>query len=195
MRTSGRQVAAGDYGLFAALNYRAVPGLLLGAAVFSGDTAQDGKGTTTNKASLVGADAKLTVWDIHAKYSFRDLDLQALYAQGTLSDTDKINSAAGLALGSNKAAPKAFFGWYGQAAYHVWKSGDLDVAPFVRYERYNTQQAVDEGYVSDVNNDETVTTTGMNVKLHPQVVLKADFQRYQTDSRKDRINLGVGYMF
>lgn len=195
MRTSGRQVAAGDYGLFAALNYRAVPGLLLGAAVFSGDTAQDGKGTTLNKASLVGADAKLTVWDIHAKYSFRDLDLQALYAQGTLSDTDKINSAAGLALGSNKAAPKAFFGWYGQAAYHVWKSGDLDVAPFVRYERYNTQQAVDEGYVSDVNNDEAVTTTGVNVKLHPQVVLKADFQRYQTDSRKDRINLGVGYMF
>ena len=195
MRTSGRQVAAGDYGLFAALNYRAVAGLLLGTAVFSGDTAQDGKGTTVNKPSLVGADAKLTVWDIHAKYTFRDLDLQALYAQGTLTDTDKINTAAGLALGSNKAAPKAFFGWYGQAAYHVWKSGDLDVAPFLRYERYNTQQAVDEGYVSDVKNDETVTTTGVNVKLHPQVVLKADFQRYQTDSRKDRINLGVGYMF
>jgi len=110
---------------------------------------------------------------------------------GTLTDTDRINTAAGLAPGSNKAAPQAFFGWYGQAAYHVWKSGDLDVAPFLRYERYNTQQAVDEGYTSDINNDETVTTAGVNVKLHPQVVLKADFQRYQTDSRKDRINLGV----
>ena len=194
MRTSGRQAPAGDYGLFAALNYRGVPGLLLGGSVFSGDTAQDGKGTTA-KTSLVGVDAKLTVWDIHAKYSYRDLDLQALYAQGTLTDTDKINTAAALALGSNKAAPKAFFGWYGQAAYHVWKSGDLDVAPFLRYERYNTQQEVDVGYVSDVNNDETVTTTGVNVQLHPQVVVKADFQRYQTDSRKDRINLGIGYMF
>lgn len=194
MRTSGRQVPAGDYGMFAALNYRGVPGLLLGGAVFSGDTAQDGKGTTA-KTALVGADAKLTLWDLHAKYSFKDVDLQALYAQGTLGDTDKINTAAGLAPGSNKAAPKAFFGWYAQAAYHVLKNGDLDVAPFLRYERYNTQQAVDAGYASDVNNDETVTTTGVNVQLHPQVVLKADFQRYQTDSRKDRINLGIGYMF
>lgn len=194
MRTSGRQAPANDYGVFAALNYRAVPGLLLGGSVFSGDTAQDGRGSSA-KAALVGVNAKLTVWDIHAKYSYRDLDLQALYAQGMLSDTDRINTAAALALGSNKAAPKAFFGWYGQAAYHVWKSGDLDVAPFLRYERYNTQQAVDEGYTSDINNDETVTTAGVNVKLHPQVVLKADFQRYQTDSRKDRINLGVGYMF
>lgn len=194
MRTSGRQAPANDYGVFAALNYRGVPGLLLGGSVFSGDTAHDGKGTTA-KAALVGADAKLTIWEMHAKYSFSDIDLQALYAKGTLTDTDKINTAAGLAAGSNKAAPKAFYGWYAQAAYHIWKKGDLDIAPFMRYEKYNTQQEVDEGYVPDVNNDEAVTTTGVNVKLHPQVVLKADFQHYQIDSRKDRINLGVGYMF
>ena len=194
MRTSGRQAAANDMGVFAALNYRAVPGLLLGAAVFSGDTAQDGNGATA-KTSLVGADAKLTVWDIHAKYTYSDFDLQALYAQGAFSDTDKINTAAGLTAGSNKAAPKLFYGWYAQAAYHVWKKGDLDVAPFLRYERYNTQQEVDAGYATDPNNDETVTTVGVNFKLHPQVVLKADFQDYKTDSTKDRINLGVGYMF
>lgn len=194
MRTSGRQAPANDYGVYAALNYRGVPGLLLGGAVFSGDTAQDGKGAGT-KSALAVADAKLTVWDIHAKYTYSDLDLQALYAQGTLTDTDKINTAAGLALGSNKAAPKAFYGWYAQAAYHVWKKGDLDIAPFFRYEKYNTQQEVDAGYVTDINNNEVVSTVGMNVKLHPQVVLKADFQRYETDSKKDRINLGVGYMF
>jgi len=194
MRTSGRQAAANDMGMYAALNYRAVPGLLLGAAVFSGDTAQDGNGATA-KAALVGAEAKLTVWDIHAKYTYKDLDLQALYAQGTLSDTDKINTAAALTAGSNKAAPKAFFGWYAQAAYHVWTSGDLDVAPFVRYERYNTQHKVDEGFTIDPNNDEAVSTYGVNFKLHPQVVVKADFQNYKTDNTKDRINLGVGYMF
>lgn len=194
MRTSGRQAAANDMGVFAALNYRGVPGLLLGAAVFNGDTAQDGNGATA-KTALVGADAKLTVWDIHAKYTYSDLDLQALYAQGMLSDTDKINAAAGLTAGSNKAAPKSFYGWYAQAAYHVWKKGDLDVAPFLRHERYNTQQDVDGGFVTDPNNDETVMTVGVNFRLHPQVVLKADFQDYKTDSTKDRINLGVGYMF
>ena len=194
LRTSGRQVAANDYGLFAALNYRGIPGVLLGGSVFSGNTAQDGRGATA-KAALAGADAKLTVWEMHAKYSFSNLELQALYARGTLSDTDKINTAATLALGSNKAAPKAFYGWYTQVAYHVWKQGDIDVAPFIRYEKYNTQQEVDEGYITDLKNDEAVTTTGVSVKLHPQVVIKADFQRYQTDSKKDRVNLGVGYMF
>ena len=195
MRTSGRQAAANDLGMFAALNYRGVPGLLLGGAVFTGDTAQDGLGANA-KASLVGAKANLTVWDIHAKYTYSDLDLQALYAQGMLTDTDKINTAAGLTPGSNKAAPKSFYGWYAQAAYHVWKSGDLDVAPFLRHEKYNTQQEVDEGYIKDLNNYQTVTTVGVNFKLHPQVVVKADYQSYAMDSKnKNRINLGVGYMF
>lgn len=194
MRTSGRQAAANDMGVFAAFNYRAVPGLLLGASAFSGDTAQDGNGATARTA-LVGADAKLTVWDVHAKYTYANLELQALYARGTLTDTDKINSAAGLVAGSSKAAPKQFYGWYTQAAYHVWKKGDLDIAPFIRYERYNTQQEVDEGFSIDPNNDEAVTTMGVNFKLHPQVVLKADFQDYKTDNSKDRINIGVGYMF
>lgn len=194
MRTSGRQAAANDMGVFAALNYRAVPGLLLGASAFSGDTAQDGNGATA-KTALVDSNAKLTLWDIHAKFSTGDLEMQALYAQGTLSDTDKINSAAGLAAGSNKAAPKLFSGWYTQAAYHVWKQGDLDVAPFVRYERYNTQQEVDAGFTIDPNNDETVTTIGLNFKLHPQVVMKVDVQNYITDNSKDRLNIGVGYMF
>ena len=194
MRTSGRQVAANNFGAFAALNYRGVPGLLLGGAVFSGDTSQEGYGATF-KPALEGSKAKLTLWDVHAKYSINDLEMQALYARGTLGDTENINTAAGLAAGSNKAAPTAFYGWYGQVAYHVWKQGDLDLAPFVRYERYNTQESVAEGYTTDLKNDETVTTVGVNFKLHPQVVLKADVQNYKEDNNKTRFNLGVGYMF
>ena len=202
LRTSGRQVAANDLGLFGALNYRGVPGLLVGASVFSGDTAQDGNGATA-KTALAGADAKLTLWDVHAKYVVGGLDLQALYAKGKLSDTAQINAQATsstnaapiVALGSNKAAPESFYGWYGQVAYRVWQDGDKDVTPFARYERYNTQESVAAGYTTDPLNDETVTTAGVNFRLHPQVVLKADIQNYKADNLKDRFNLGVGYMF
>ena len=148
MRTSGRQVAANDLGLFGALNFRGVPGLLVGASVFSGDTAQDGN-SAVPKPALAGANAKLTLWDVHAKYTIGGLDLQALYAKGSLSDTAQINAAAGLTAGSNKAAPESFYGWYAQAAYRVWQQGDKDVAPFVRYERYNTQDSVAAGYTTD----------------------------------------------
>lgn len=194
LRTSGSKATANDLGVFGALNYRAVPGALLGASVFRGNTGQDGNGATA-KAALVGVDAPLTLWDVHAKYTLGKLDLQGLYARGTLGDTAAINAAAGLAAGSNKAAPKSFHGWYGQAAYHLWQSGEMELNPFVRYERYNTQDKVDAGFAIDPRNDERVTTAGFNFMLHPQVVLKADYQNYKVDPAKDRFNLGVGYMF
>jgi hypothetical protein len=132
---------------------------------------------------------------VHAKYSVGDLDLQALYARGMLGDTLAINQTTGVVPASGGAAPKSFYGWYGQAAYHVWKSGDMRLSPFVRYERYNTQASVDAGYTANPLNDETVLTAGANFNLSREVVLKADYQNYKADHKKDRFDLGVGYMF
>lgn len=184
-RTAGSKAAANDLAVFGAVNYRGIPGLLLGTGVFSGNTGQDG----ASKAALKGVGARLTLWDAHVKYAVGNLDLQALYARGTLGDADKISLATG------KVAPKSLYGWYAQAGYHIWKQGDMDLAPFVRYERYNTQQEVAAGFIADPLNDERVTTVGLNFKPHPQVVFKADYQKFNTDRTKDRFNLGVGYMF
>lgn len=188
---------ANDLSWYGALNYRGTPGLLVGAGLFTGNTGQDGftdRGSARQAPQLRGIKANLTLWDLHAKYTVGNLDLQALYAKGTLGDADAV-SAAAVAAGNNGAIPKSIYGWYGQAAYHVWRRGDLDLAPFVRYEKYNTQKEVATGFVADPRNNERVITAGLNFKLHPQVVLKADFQKYKADSSKNRFNLGVGYMF
>ena len=71
----------------------------------------------------------------------------------------------------------------------------MELAPFVRYDRYNTQASVPSGLSADPKNNERVVTVGVNFKLHPQVVFKADYQNYKEDNRKDRFNLGLGYMF
>ena len=193
MRSEGFKAAANDLALYAGLNYRQ-PGWSIGTGLFSGNTAQNDVGDTSS-SFLAGKDARMTLWDIHGKYSVGDLELQALYARGTLGDTLAINNAAGIAPGSGNAAPKSFYGWYGQAAYHVWKKGDMRLSPFVRYERYNTQASVAAGYTANPLNDETVVTAGANFNLSREVVLKADYQDYKTDNKKDRFNLGVGYMF
>ncbi len=200
MRVSGNRAAANDLGYFVGLNYRGLPGFLIGASLFTGNTGQNGLGkgngrTGANASLLRGADAKLTIWELHTRYSVAGFDLRALYAKGTLDDTAAINAAAGLALGSNSAAPESFDGWLAEAAYHVYRKGDIDVVPFARFERYNTQRSVAAGYTIDPRNDEQVTTIGVTFAVHPQVVFKADAQNYDTDSTKDRINLGVGYMF
>lgn len=183
---------ANDLSLYGALNYRGTPGLLLGGGVFSGDTGQNG----ASNPLLKGVSARLTLWDVHAKYSARNLDLQALYARGTLGDAGRVTNALIAASGDpTLIAPKTFDGWYTQAAYHVWKRNDMNLAPFIRYERFNTQKEVPAGFTADPLNRERVVTVGLDFKLHPQVVLKADYQKFQTDSTKDRFNLGIGYVF
>jgi hypothetical protein len=183
---------ANDLSLYGALNYTGTPGLLVGGGVFSGNTGQDG----ASNPLLKGVAARLTLADVHAFYSIARFDLQALYARGTLGDADKINAAL-LTTAAPFAAPKTLSGWYTQAAYHAWIQGDFDLAPFVRYERINITQLEDpaNGLFQDPNNRDRIITTGLNFKVHPQVVFKADYQNFQTNKSRDSINLGMGYMF
>ena len=181
-----------DLSSYAALNYLGLPGLRLGGGIFTGHTGQNG----ASNPLLKGVAARLTLWDLHGQYRKGDLELQAVYARGTLGDADKVSAALISATADpTLIAPKAFYGWYGQVAYHVWKKNDKDLAPFIRYEHYNTQQEVAAGYTANPLNDETVTTAGANFTIHPQVVFKVDYQAFKTDREKNRFDLGVGYMF
>jgi hypothetical protein len=182
-----------DLSIYSALNYRCVPGLRLGGGLFTGNTGQNG----ASNPLLKGVDARLILWDLHGQYSVGKLDLQAVYARGTWGDAARVSAALTASSGvlSPIIMPGSFFGWYGQAAYHVWRKGDIDVAPFIRYEHYNTEEGVGPGFMLNPLNSETVTTAGVNFKIHPQVVFKADYQKFDTDTHKDRFDLGVGYMF
>jgi len=188
----GQLANAHDLSVYGALNYRR-SGLLVGAGVFTGNTGQNG---ATNPL-LKGVDARLTMWDVHAQYKVGRLDLQAVYADGKLADADQLNAAILATSAEPFAAPSRMKGAYVQAAYHVYKADKLDFAPFVRLEGIDIRQQEDpaNGLFQDPNNHERITTAGFNFWVHPQVVLKADVQRYRTDSTKDRFDLGVGYMF
>jgi hypothetical protein len=187
----GQLANAHDLAVYAALNYRR-PGMLVGGGVFTGNTGQNG----ASNPALQGVAARLTLWDVHAQYRVGRAELQALYAAGTLGDAARIN-AANLGSAEPFAAPKSLKGAYAQAAYHVYKDEKLDIAPFVRFERFKITQEEDpdNGLFQDPKNDERVRTFGVNFWVHPQVVLKIDIQRYHTDKAKDRFDLGIGYMF
>jgi hypothetical protein len=191
----GQQANAHDLAVYGALNYRR-PGLLVGGGVFTGNTGQNG----VSNSALRGVSARLMLWDVHAQYRLGRLDLQALYAAGTLGDADKVTAAILAAAPTPAdafAAPKTLKGGYVQAAYHVYKQGDFDVAPFIRFERIDIKQQQDSAnnLFQDPDNNERIRTIGVNFWVHPQVVLKADVQRYATDKSQDRFNLGLGFMF
>src|SRR4029077_14299255 len=135
------------------------PGLLVGGGVFTGNTGQNG----ASNPALQGVPARFTMWDLHAQYRIERLELQALYASGTLGSADQLNAAVGATAATPFAVPKAMKGGDLQATYRVYKKGDLDIAPFVCVERYDIQQQEDAGLglFQDPNNNERVKTVGI----------------------------------
>ena len=168
------------------LDYTGQPGLTAGVSLFTGKTAQD-------DARLNGADARLTLWDAHVRYNKDKFDLRALYAQGHLSDAAELN-AAGLGL----QTAERFYGYYIEAEYHIWQQGDQDFAPFIRFEKWDTQATLPTGTLRGVGSKNHVMTAGANYWPHPRVVFKADYQKFDEDDGDKgdkRFNLGLGYMF
>jgi len=193
----GQLARANNLSAYGALSWRGTPGLDVGAGLFSGKLAHKVKtpsDSEANAAGLYAPDARLTLWDAHVRWTPGKWDLSALYARGSITDTAGFNER----LAGTNLVPKSFFGWYTQAAYKVWESGEYALSPFARYEVFNTAAsfaALPAGLSVDADRDEKVVTTGANLRIGSNVVLKADVQRFQVARARDRLNLGIGYQF
>jgi len=177
---------ARDFSGFAALNFTGRPGLRVGASLFAGGATQGQLGLSS---------AHVTLWEGHARFTPRRWDLAALYARGAISGTARINTTL---VGNPVLIPKEFFGWYIQTAYRAFDNGSQWLAPFVRYERYNTASAYADiglGLTSMALPDRRVWTGGLNWMLAPGVVVKADYLSFEDHTGADRFDLGVGYQF
>ena len=184
----GQLAKSRHLGFHGALNWRGVPGLLVGGSLFTGKVSH-------NQPGFASPNARMTLWDLHARYTPGKWDLSAVYARGTFSNIDDLNLAFA---GQPTPVPSSFYGWYTQAAYQLWKTKDYTLSPFVRYERFNTAKsysAMPVGLDVATGPDEGVITVGANFRIGEGVVLKADYQKFKEDTSRNRVNLGVGYSF
>ena len=69
----------------------------------------------------------------------------------------------------------------------------MSVTPFVRYESFDTQSEVPDGFVSDPENDTDILTVGLNVQPIDSIVFKVDVQ--DLEHGPDAFNLSLGYVF
>jgi len=171
---------------FGAANWRGVPSLLVGASLFSGNA-------THGQAGF--ANARVTLADLHARWTPGRWDLSALYARGSISNSDRMNLAL---VGNPTLIPRLFDGGYVQAAYKLWERQDYALSPFVRWERFNTGKSYADlgpGLTPDPLPTEQVWTVGANFQLTPGVVVKADYQRFRENRDGNRVNLGLGWSF
>lgn len=174
-----------DIAGFGALNWRGIPGLLLGGSVFTGQATQ----------AQAGPKAGITLWDAHARWTPGRWDLSTLYARGSISNTAALNAPL---VGNPSLIPKNFDGFYVQGAYKIWAQGDYALSPFLRWERFNTASSyayLGQGLTPDAARNERVVTVGANLRIAQGVVLKADYQRFQENADWNRVNLGLGWSF
>ncbi|MDC8773468.1 hypothetical protein [Roseateles albus] len=179
------QAKAHDLALFGAVNWRGIPGLQVGAGFFSGQASH----------KQAAADSRVTLWDLHTRWTPGRWDLSALYARGSISNTALLNQPL---VGQPTLIPKSFEGWYAQAGYKLWEQASYALLPFVRWEQFNTASGfadLGQGLTPSAQPNERVITVGANFRIAQGVVLKADMQRFGENKDGDRFNLGLGWSF
>jgi hypothetical protein len=190
---------------YISLSYYGMPGLTLGAAIFTGNAVK----VPAPNAPMSGAQ-RVTLWEAHARWMPARFDLSALYAHGSISNLAGANAANP---GSPNPIPSSFYGYFLQAAYDLWDQGNYRLLPFVRWELYNMGASYagtsgpvlpsglvplsatpgDYGYWPQ--NHDRVWTGGVNFYVTPHVVLKADYQHFEVNHDFTRIDLGLGLNF
>jgi len=184
-RQEGSEAAAGDLALTGRVDWVPLQGILLGAGLFAGDTAQDATGVPG---------ARLVAWEAHAEYRWRGLKARALLAQNRLSDAGEVSTLTGQVIGSRQS------GYYVEAGYNVFdgrRTTAQELSPFVRYEALDTQAAVASGLSADPANDRRILTVGLHYRPIPNIALKLDWQDQGNSAGTgvDQWNLGLGWLF
>ncbi|NOZ24893.1 MAG: hypothetical protein GXO94_02220 [Nitrospirae bacterium] len=188
-RQKGGRVLAEDLAVTGRLDWSPTPGILLGGAFFAGNSGQD---QTFNGESL---DIPTTLLEAHAEYRRRGLAVRVLGVKGSIGDAGRLSAATGETIGSQN------YGWYIETAYDVMPlirpETTRYLAPFIRYEHYNTQYRVPAGFTASGEYDVTTTTVGLTYKPIPQVAIKADYRNVDSESARkaDEFNLGIAYAF
>jgi hypothetical protein len=184
----GQLAKSRNLSLHGALNWRGYPGLLVGGSVFTGKA---GHATPEFAAN----DARVTLAELHTRYTPGAWDLSALWAYGRISNTEALNASF---VGNPTPVPSSFGGWYLQAAYTLWQGSDYVLSPFARFESLNTARtyaSVPAGLGVASAPYERVATVGANLMVGQGVVLKADYQKFRADKSRDQVNLGVGFSY
>ncbi len=177
---------AHDVAAFGRLDWRGVPGLLLGGSVFTGGA---GQGQPNVPSSRV------TLGEVHARWQPGRWDLQALASWGSISNTAAFNLPI---VGNTALVPSSFDGWYVLAAYKLWTQADYTLTPFARFERFNTGRRyadIGQGLTPPSLPTQQVVTVGVDFKIGQGVVLKADYQDFKLNSDFNRLSLGLGWNF
>ncbi len=187
-RSSGAKSLAEDFASVTRVDYKPLAGVMVGGSFYVGQADQ----------SLVVNSVPVTVWEGHLKAEYRGAELRALYAEGRIGNADLVNITQAA---SKRTIGSKLFGGYVEGAYDVLSLVKNNkghyLAPFFRYERYDTQADTPSAFAKNPQNSRVEYTAGLTYKPIPQVAVKADHQWMLNQARTgvNQWNLGLAYIF
>jgi hypothetical protein len=192
-RQEGSEALAKSWAFAGRADFTCLPGLLVGASVFSGDA---GQGQFTPSGQKIRA--LTTVVDAHADFRWRGLWLRGLYAHTTIDQAELVNQLNNFV--GDESVGSTQEGWYLQGGFDVLSllaGSRMNLIPYLRYEQYDTQAKVPAGYARNPENDVEELTLGAAFQPIPQLILKADWQQRHNAAKTgvNVWNVSLGYVF
>lgn len=202
----GRQKGAESFmsspNLSAKVEYYGIKGLNLGLSGYFGNSqskAYDGldedipvdvdkADATVVGISMIGADAR---------YRNSGFEFKAQYYYTSLSNTEDYNMMVN---DKDGKLGSSMMGYYTELGYNVLRTVNtkLELIPFARYEKWNTQNSMEGSLAAMDKYDRTMITTGLTLKLSRGAVVKTDVQFAKSAADNEyatSFNAGIGIMF
>jgi hypothetical protein len=212
-RQKGNRALAENLAFVGRLDWTPIPGLLVGASVYHGNSGQHQDFDVNPGGGLPSFHVDIpttptTIWEAHAQYVNQGFWLRGLVTMahiqenGALSRALAPTSEGGVGeLESGEGIGGQMLGVYGEVAYDVlpllFPNTEKSLEPFLRVEYYDTQRDMPTGFLKDYTKEITIFTAGVSFKPISNVVIKADYRNRSAahGELSDELNMGVGFAF
>jgi hypothetical protein len=189
-RQQGSESNVSHVAVAARAEYVGIPNLAIGASVWSG----------TSNFLAPRVDATVRIGEADVRYKRDRLELRGELAQVGIGDAARLNLSIQQLTGVSPNVARTLRGFYGEAGYRIWAAGPArDLMAFVRYENFDTQFRMPDGYVPLKEFDRSAWVAGATYYPDPDIAVKIDYvwQRNQSSVVKapNSLNVGLGWWF
>ena len=172
------------------IEYVGTPGLVLGASFWRGETG----------FAFPRVDSSVALVEADGRYRVGELTVRGLYAHAFLDGMGELNRAVQRLTGVSPNVAEQMRGFYLEGAWFVVpRPAPREVAVFLRYENFDTQYRMPDGYVPLPAFDRDAWIAGVTWFPDPDVAVKVDYTVLRSRSAvvdaPNSLNVGLGWWF
>jgi hypothetical protein len=189
-RQKGSQANVRNVAFAGRVEYRGIRGLTIGVSGWSGESSFEAP----------RLDTTVHIGEVDVRYRRDRLELRGQFAQVAITDAARLDDVIARTTGVSPNMAKSMRGFYGEAAYRIWNAGaPRDLVGFVRYENFDTQHRMPDGFVPLKEFDRDAWVLGLTHYVDPDVALKVDYVWLRNQGgllpTRRTLNIGLGWWF